>query len=170
MAHNSCGEQEEQECANNIICTLVFGKWTNDKTRTDLLSRKLLFGIRAVIEHVHSFSVCAWPPSSSKAVITCGHNARFEFRNVSTVTLSGLEFVGCIENHLKLIGQFQLELEFRIWSGNGQQYSTEYRRKHCTVTQSSVHDTIRFCCYCNSTTTLLSIQLHWISSDNFSRG
>ena len=41
-----------------------------------------------------------WPGSSSKAVITCSHDARFEFRNVSTVTVSGLEFVGCFENRI----------------------------------------------------------------------
>jgi hypothetical protein len=55
-----------------------------------------------VIEEVHSFSVFVWPGSSSKAVITCGHNARFEFGNISTVTVSGLEFVGCFHNHLIL--------------------------------------------------------------------
>ena len=48
-----------------------------------------------VVENIHSFSIFAWPSSSSRAVITYGHNARFEFRNVSTVTVSGLEFVGC---------------------------------------------------------------------------
>ena len=62
-----------------------------------------------VIENVHSFSMCVWPGSSSKAVITCDHNARFEFRNVSTVTVSGLEFVGCFENHVISVGRFQLE-------------------------------------------------------------
>ena len=63
-----------------------------------------------VIENVSSFSLLAWPTSSSKAVITChGHNARFEFRNVSTVTMSGLEFVGCFENHVISVGRFQLE-------------------------------------------------------------
>ena len=46
-----------------------------------------------IIKDVQSFSMFAWPGSSSKAVIMCaGHNARFEFRNVSTVTLNGLEF------------------------------------------------------------------------------
>ena len=51
----------------------------------------------------------AWPPSSSKVVITCGHNARFEFRNVSIVTVSGLEFVGCFENRVLSVNRFQLE-------------------------------------------------------------
>ena len=51
-----------------------------------------------------------WPGSSSKAVITCGHNARFQFWNVSTVTVSGLEFVGCFENHVISVGRFQLEI------------------------------------------------------------
>ena len=62
-----------------------------------------------VIENVHSFSMFAWPASSSKAVITCGHNAGFEFRNVGIVTVSGLEFVGCFENHVVSVGQFLLE-------------------------------------------------------------
>ena len=62
-----------------------------------------------VVENIHSFSMFVWPSSSSNAVITCGHNARFEFRNVSTVTVSGLEFVWCFENHVASVGQFQLE-------------------------------------------------------------
>ena len=62
-----------------------------------------------VVENVHSFSMFVQPGSSSKAVITCSHNARFEFRNVSAVTVSGLEFIGCFENYVISVGQFQLE-------------------------------------------------------------
>ena len=51
-------------------------------------------------------------------MITCGHNARFEFRNVSTVTVSGLEFVGCFENHVVSVSPFQLENSG--FFGNGQ--------------------------------------------------
>ena len=47
----------------------------------------------SIVENVRSFSMFAWFVSSGKAVITCGHNARFEFRNLSSVTVSGLEFV-----------------------------------------------------------------------------
>ena len=71
-----------------------------------------------VVENVRSFSMFVWPGSSSKAVITCGHNARFEFRNVSTVTVSGLEFVGCFKNRVVSVGQFQLENSGLF--GNGQ--------------------------------------------------
>ena len=71
-----------------------------------------------VVENIHSFSMFAWPASSSKIVITCGHNARFAFRNISIVTVSGLEFVGCFENHVLSVGQFQLENSG--FSGNGQ--------------------------------------------------
>ena len=49
------------------------------------------------------------PFSSSKAVITCDHNARFEFRNVSIVTVTGLEFVGCYKNYVVSVDQFQIE-------------------------------------------------------------
>ena len=71
-----------------------------------------------IVENVHSFSIFAWPSFSSTAVIVCGHNARFEFRNVSIVTVSGLEFVGCLENHVVSVGQFQLENS--SFFGNGQ--------------------------------------------------
>ena len=54
-------------------------------------------------ENVRSFSMFLWRGSSSKTMITChGHNARFEFSNASTVTVSGLEFVGCSENHISI--------------------------------------------------------------------
>ena len=69
------------------------------------------------VENVHSFSMFMWPGSSSKAVITChGHNARFEFSNVRTA--SNLEFVGCFENHVISVDQFQLESSG--FFGNGQ--------------------------------------------------
>ena len=71
-----------------------------------------------VVENVHLFSMFAWSTSSSKAVITCGHNARFAFRNISIVTVSGLEFVGCFENHVLSVGHFQLENSG--FFGNGQ--------------------------------------------------
>ena len=71
-----------------------------------------------IVENVHSFSMFAWPSFSSTAVIVCGHNARFEFRNVSIVTVSGLEFVGCLKNHVVSVGQFQLENS--CFFGNGQ--------------------------------------------------
>ena len=50
-----------------------------------------------------------WPASSLKVVINCNHGARFEFRNISTVAMTGLEFVGCFNNHVESVGQFQLE-------------------------------------------------------------
>ena len=71
-----------------------------------------------IIKNVHSFSMFAWPGSSSKAVITCDHNARFDFWNVSTVTVSGLKFVGCFENHVISVNPFQLENSG--FFGNGQ--------------------------------------------------
>ena len=65
--------------------------------------------LELVAENIHSFSMFAWPPSSSKAVIICSANARFVIRNVSSVTVSGLEFVGCFENHIVSVVRFQLE-------------------------------------------------------------
>ena len=72
-----------------------------------------------IVENVHSCILqLVRPGSSSKAVIICGHNARFKFRNVSTVTVSGLKFVGCFENHVIFVSQFQLENS--IFFGSGQ--------------------------------------------------
>ena len=71
-----------------------------------------------IIKNVHSFSMFAWPSFSSKAVIICDHDAKFVFGNISIVTVSGLEFVGCLENHVVSIGQFQLENS--SFFGNGQ--------------------------------------------------
>ena len=73
---------------------------------------------KLVVKNVHSFSMFVWPGSSSKAVITRGHNARFEFRNISTVNVSGIEFVGCFENCVVSVGQFQIENSG--FFGNGQ--------------------------------------------------
>ena len=72
-----------------------------------------------ITENVCSFSMFVWPGSSSKAVITChGQNARLEFSNISTVTVSGLEFVGCFESHVISVSRFQLDNSG--FFGNGQ--------------------------------------------------
>ena len=64
-----------------------------------------------VIEHIQSFSMLVQPTwlKFTKAVIVCNHNARFEFRNASIVTLSGLDFDGCFENGVISVGHFQLK-------------------------------------------------------------
>ena len=86
--------------ANNITLSLIF------------LPGKYSLESELVVEDVHSFSMYAWPGSSSKIEIACGacgYDARFEFRNVSIITISGLEFVGCYDNHVISVHRFQLE-------------------------------------------------------------
>ena len=62
------------------------------------------------VENVHSFSMFMWPAPTSKAIINCDHhNTRFEFRNISVVIVTGLEFVGCFNNYVGSVGQFQLK-------------------------------------------------------------
>ena len=90
---------------------------TND-TRLILLPGNYTLESNLLVENIHSLSMFAWPISSSKAVITCGHNVRFEFRNISIVTVSGLEFIECFENHMVSVGHFQLENSG--FFGNGQ--------------------------------------------------
>lgn len=59
-----------------------------------------------LIENVQSFSISVEPILSSRAFIICDNNARFEFKNVSIVTLSGLYLIGCFETHVVFIGHF----------------------------------------------------------------
>ena len=81
---------------------------TND-TKLIFLPGNYSLESNLLVENIHSLSMSAWPISSSKTVITCGHNARFEFRNIGIVTVSGLEFIECFENHVVSVGYFQLE-------------------------------------------------------------
>ena len=90
---------------------------TND-TRVIFLPGNYSLESNLLVESIHSLSVFVWPISSSKTVITCGPNARFEFRNISIVTVSGLEFIECFENHVVFVGHFQLENSG--FFGNGQ--------------------------------------------------
>ena len=55
---------------------------TND-TRLISLPGNYSLESNLLVENIHSFSMSAWPIVSSKAaaVITCGHNVRFKFRN-----------------------------------------------------------------------------------------
>ena len=90
---------------------------TND-TRLIFLPGNYSLESNLLVENIHSLSMFVWPISSSKVVITCGPNVRFEFRNISIVTVSGLEFIECFENHMVSVGHFQLENSG--FFGNGQ--------------------------------------------------
>ena len=72
-----------------------------------------------IVENVHSFSMFTWSSFSLKAVIVCDHNVGFEFRNASVVIVSGLEFVGCSQNHVVSVDQLQLENS--SFSGSGRE-------------------------------------------------
>ena len=86
-----------------------------------------------IVENVHSFSMYAWPGSSSKVEITCGHKARFEFRNISTVTISGLEFIGCFQNHVITVPRFQFENSGFFGNGRAIVNSTVLRIEESTA-------------------------------------
>ena len=60
-----------------------------------------------IIEDIHSFSMFAEPFFSTPQII-CSLDTKFEFRNVNTVTINGLDFIECSGNLLELISQFQL--------------------------------------------------------------
>ena len=101
------------ECINN---TVTLSQLTHNSGHYFMEDTRLIFSpgnhsleSEVIAENIHSFFMLSWPLISSKALITCSDNARFVFRNVSIVTLSGLNFVGCFENHVVSIDQFQIE-------------------------------------------------------------
>ena len=110
----TCGDRCcNAETVDNHLTLSQFVNNSNDyvmnDTRLIFSPGKYSLESELIIENVHLFSMFAWPSLSLKAVLVCGHNARFEFRNVSIVTVSGLEFVGCSQNHVESVGQFKLE-------------------------------------------------------------
>ena len=119
----SCDDQNSSAtCLENGVTLSHFVNNLSDYLTNDTIlffsSGNYNLESNLTVEDVHSFSMLALPIFSSKAVITCNHNARFEFRNVSTVTVSGLEFVKCFEINVISVGHFQLE-NSRFF-GNGQ--------------------------------------------------
>ena len=112
----SSPSQNYSHCAESTENFLTLSQFINNSseyltkdTRLTLWPGNYSLESELIVENVHSFSIFGWPASSSKVVIMCGRKARFEFRNVSTVTVSGLEFIGCLDNHVVSVGHFQLE-------------------------------------------------------------
>ena len=111
----SCGDH----CSSNsesVDNCLILSQFVNNSNNYRTNGTRLIFSpgnysleSKLIIENIHSFSMFA------KAVINCGHNARFEFK---VVTMSGLEFVECFENQVVSIDQFQLK--DCSFFGNGQ--------------------------------------------------
>ena len=121
----SCSDRcSDAESVDNCLTLSQFVNNSIDYLTNDTIARLIFspgnYSLESalIIKNVHSFSMFAWPSFSSKAVIICDHNASFVFGNINIVTVSGLEFVGCLENHVVSIGQFQLENS--SFFGNGQ--------------------------------------------------
>ena len=111
---NQCySTSSTSECANN---RLTLSQLVHNSSNIFTKDTRLMFSpgihsleLELVVENIHSFYMFAWPPSSSKTVIVCSANARFAIRNISIVTISGLEFVGCFKNHVSSVARFQIE-------------------------------------------------------------
>ena len=121
----SCVDQRCSSKAEYVDDDLSLSQFVNNSINYLINDTRLIFlpgnyslESNLLVENIHSLSIFAWPISSSKTVITCGHNVRFEFRNISIVTVSGLEFIECFENHMVSVGHFQLENSG--FFGNGQ--------------------------------------------------
>ena len=116
----SCADQcSKSDCASNELTLSQFvnstSSYLTNNTRLIFSPGNYSLESELVAENVHSFSMSAWP---MRATIICGKNSRFEFRNISTVSVSGLEFIGCFENHVVSIDLFQLQNS--QFFGNGQ--------------------------------------------------
>ena len=82
---------------------------TND-TRLVFASGNYSLKSNLIVENVDTFSMSSETISTSRAVrIVCNHNARFEFRKVNSVTVSGIDFLGCYEIHIEFVGLLQLQ-------------------------------------------------------------
>ena len=82
---------------------------TND-TRLVFASGNYSLESNLSVENVDTFSMSSETMSTSRAVrIVCNHNARFEFRRVKSITVSGFDFVECYENHIEFVCLLQLE-------------------------------------------------------------
>ena len=82
---------------------------TND-TRLVFAGGNYSLESKLIVENVDTFFMSSETiPTSRAARIICNHNARFDFRRVKRVTVSGFDFVGCSENHIEFVGLLQLE-------------------------------------------------------------
>jgi hypothetical protein len=104
------------ECDN---VTLIFASGSYD-LESDFL-----------IEDVDSFSMVNEPFSMTHRIV-CRPGARFEFRNVSIITIRGLDFVDCYGNVFVSVGRFHLT-ESTFYSHPERDGTTLY------ITESTAH-------------------------------
>ena len=99
--------------ADHHLTLSQFVKNSSDYLRNDtqliFASGNYSLESKFLIENVHSFSISVESILSSRAVIVCDHNGEFEFSNTTTVNVTGLDFVGCFENHVISVGHFRIE-------------------------------------------------------------
>ena len=63
-----------------------------------------------LVENVLSFSISVESIlTSSRAVIVCDYNGKFQFSNTTTVKVNGVDFIGCFENYISFVGHFLLD-------------------------------------------------------------
>ena len=106
----------DTECDKKVLTLSQFvsntGDYLTDDTSLTFAPGNYSLEFQLVVENIHSFSMYRFVDPIhplSKSVIICGHRARFKFSNVSSITVSGLDFVGCFQNHVVSVGFIQLE-------------------------------------------------------------
>ena len=117
----TCSKPYVIECDNHLTLSQFVSKSSdylaNDTTLIFAPGNHSLESL-ILVENVHSFSMFVESTSSSRAVIICGHSAKFEVKNSSRMTMNGFDFVGCFGNHIVSVGRIQLENS--KFYGNGQ--------------------------------------------------
>ena len=65
---------------------------------------------KLLVENLHSFNISVESIStSSRSVIVCDYDGRFEFSNTTTVNVNGVDFIGCFESYVSFVGHFLLD-------------------------------------------------------------
>ena len=105
---------ENYPCSAGHCLTLsqfvsTFANCSKCDTTTTLIFAPGIYDLetKLVIEDVDSFSILIEPFSTNPQII-CSFDARFEVRNINTVTINGLDFVECYENVLESVSRFHI--------------------------------------------------------------
>ena len=113
--HLTSSQSDSNSC--NTEHHLTFSQFARNSSNYLTTDMRLIFApgnytleSELIIKDIHSFTMFSSESTSpSKTVIFCSYHARFDFSNVSVVTMSGFDFIGCIRNKVVSVSQFQLE-------------------------------------------------------------
>ena len=97
-------------CVDNCLTLSQFVNGSTNYDNTTLIFAPGNHSLESdlIIEDVHSFSMYTKHFSSKICRINCSPDIKLKFRNISTVTIDGLDFIECSGNQLEFVDQFHL--------------------------------------------------------------